>query len=201
MSFPISTKRNRIEIEYFRQLGRTEEQREAVRCPCVIYQHAQGPDAPGDWPAMREKLLPWTGLLHPSCPIYGLTGMRSFDAIKTVKTDFSGRPGRTRTPCCSSRCGALTRTAKQNPAPPRKVPGRRGVCSLRLTKGSVSHPAISRYRKVAIWARVQLSSGAKWVSSTPLVMPLATAQLTASAYHSPAGTSTKPLSPLAEPFS
>ena len=37
-----------------------------------------------------------------------------------------------------------------------------------------------RYRKVTIWARVQLSPGLKVVAVVPLVTPLATAHMTAS---------------------
>ena len=51
------------------------------------------------------------------------------------------------------------------------------------------YPLHERQRNVAICVRVQVSSGAKRPSPTPLVTPAPTAQRTASAYHAPARTS------------
>ncbi len=51
------------------------------------------------------------------------------------------------------------------------------VCCLFI---ALDYSASALQRKVTIWARVQVALGAKWVSSTPPVMPFFAAHSTAS---------------------
>ena len=59
----------------------------------------------------------------------------------------------------------------------RAAPARSGA-ALKIKTGQVV-PARSRYRKVTIWARVQVEFGLKVVEEVPLTIPRLTAQATA----------------------